>query len=1040
MHKKHRLALFGILLLLAATASAFSLDNYEDNDVSDWSNVSGAGSFTASVAQAYQGTHSGLCTAVKLTQKDGNNSSYYYTYSRTDDVNEGPGYGAAFLLHTGAVQICAIMIKNGGFYANTSGGEVQIGSAYAVNNTWYGLEIEYPDNNAKFTARVYDDSNNLIAFGDNFTPLNVGVQGKFRLYCEGANVYFDNTCYAGTCPSIADYTPGPPPPSGGIDVNINDTLAGTTITGNKTIDFNISSSESEIHLKIAASTSPGAFTCDINADLNISNYAVISGLNCADNNFEDSTNCTYAWSSWKSLSCLSDGGTYIDLNAWNYSGTYAQDINSSREFTLDNEPEHDANYTYTLSGALDPENGTSTIQIDLKNISKYRHVSTDSFQWDRNSFQIGTDMNITHTDGNYGDLNICYFVTTTYDYNADTWEDGNCITVHIKEYPQDVNFIYSPTLPALGQLVDFNGDANGPAITAWNFGFPDSNSHTQNTTYTFTSSGQKTICLTVQNFDDLNRTTCHDLNISGTLYIVFRDEKTGNSISPTVNFNDTNTITSGTFNQSLAALPETTKAYMITAWDGNRTARAIQLDLNRYSDFNIIMLLLDSDEGRDIEFQFYEPDELTLLADANVTAYIDENYIESQTLDSTGTGTFFLDGNSPSYEFHITAADGNAYVYYSVVVVLKIPKQEDSLATNITPFEVDVGGLARAYYGNKSTDFNFYVLGNTTGYYEIQVGDWNAEEYYDRYYFVRVIGGASTYNLQPYLVSVDNGIQSALYAVDSMDNPVEQAVFVIQKQLTGVSHETVEIVETDDTGRGITSWVVNDTYYIQVYYLNSYQGEVMVRPSLTSYEIRVITNNPQIERPTGEIVWMEYSSSSVARLVLNDLNQYHFDVNWFSPTGSIESITLTVTCAGSTVYTETKNINVANGTNFTVDLNKGTVSSCSTIKAEFEITTGTGTFIENIEYGLAAELISPFADLKTALGETTVLLLALFLTAVIAGLFAYSVTTNPVSVAIVAGASLGFFTAVGWVGLTVFLFAAFIAGIMSFLYLRWEVF
>jgi len=826
-----------------------------------------------------------------------------------------------------------------------------------------------------------------------------------------------------------------------IDVNINPTLDGTTISGTETISFNLSSSESEVHLKIFVSTAQAGYTCSVEADLNINDYANVAGLNCADSNFENSTNCTYSWDSWESLSCINDGATYIDLNAWNYSGTYGEDVNASGAMTFDNEPVRDGNWSYSIGGILDVENGTTTVPITLTDISN-RHLMTNvSFEWDRNGAVISVDQNKVHNDGNFGDLNICFYVVQSYDYNADSWEDGNCMVAHVRTYPQDVNFVWSPTNPGTSQLVDFNGDANGSGIVIWNFGFvsPDANKYSQDTNHTFNDSGQKTVCLTVQNIDDLNRTTCYDLNIYGSIRVRFKDERTGADVNAWARFNDTNTLTTGLFSQSLAAFSETSAEYSFMAWDINRQRRTILLDLNRFSSIDINMLLLNTTEGRSVEFQFYAPDALTLLPGARVTVRLDANYIEGATLDASAETTFFLDTNNAAYVFYIDAADGNSYVYNAVLVTVRIPLQEDDLTNQITPFEVDIGGLARAYYGNQTTDSNFYILGNTLQYYEIQAGDWNASDYYDRYYFVSISGSAATYELQPYLVSVTNGLVSELYAVDSMDNPVPQALFVIQKQLTGVTPETIEIVQTDDTGRGIVSWVTNDTYYISVYYQNSFQGEVLVRPSLSRYDILVITDNPAISVPTGEIVLMEYNSTSLARLETDDLNRYHFDINFQSPTGSIQSITMSLICNGVTKYTETQNTNVANGASFLVDINASDFAGCDIVTAQFDITTPSGTTTKIVIYGLAEALVRPFNTLKDTLGETVVLLIAVFISGIAVAVVAFKFSPNPIASGIVGGAVLAFFTAVGWVSWPVFAFACFIGAIISFLYFK-EVF
>jgi len=835
----------------------------------------------------------------------------------------------------------------------------------------------------------------------------------------------------------------PPGPGVGIDININDTLQGTTVSGTETIDFNISSTESEVHAKFYISTAAQNFDCDIETDLNLNDYAAVAGLNCSDANFEDSTNCTYSWDSWEALKCISDGARFVDLNAWNYSGAYSEDLNSSGSFTFDNEPVHDGNWSYSIGGILDVENGTTTVSITLTDISTRHLVTNDSFEWDRNGSIISTDQNFVHSDGNIGDLNICFFATQSYDYNADSWVDGNCMVVHVQSYPQDVNFVWFPTVLALEIPADFNGTASGPAISIWNFGFtaPDENKSDQNTTHTFNSSGQKTVCLTVQNFDDLNRTTCHDLNIFGRLVIRFQDEKSFSPITASVAFNDQNYSTSE-LSVDLNGFPGTSQNYALRAWDGTRHYRTLELDLNKFSDYNITMLLLETNFGREVEFKFYEPDGTTLLADARVAVLIDANYLEWKYLDSAAETVFFLDTNFSGYTFHIVASDGNVYDYSAIVVTVKIPLREDLLSTSISPFEIDVRGLVRFTDVNLVADTNVLILGNTAEYYELVIGDWNKSDYYSRGYFVRVLGNAD-YILQPYLVSVSNGMLSALIGVDQVVTPLKQVLFVIQKQLTGIEVETVVTAASDDTGIAVVNWVAGDTYYVLIYYQDAYYGQVLIRPSSDTYYISVIQELIGMSQASAKAVYFDFSPS-VQRIGMNDFNQYHFDVNVFALASNMERVELVAVCDGAVKYSEIKTVNIATNALFSVDVNDNNVANCRALIVTVTATTSAGTVSSVQTYGLSKASFYFLGSgafgttLLAVFGVQGALFISFFITILVVGACKMSFDASPMALGIIGGAMIGLFTYLTWIPVPVAVFAFFLGGALMVLGLRLE--
>jgi hypothetical protein len=99
------------------------------------------------------------------------------------------------------------------------------------------------------------------------------------------------------------------------------------------IDFNVYSpgAGSELHAKIAYSSSAGSFTNIIIADVNLNNDAGVAALSCTDTDWSDQTTCTYNWDT----TAATDGNYYLDLNVSTRTGGIAID-SSDASFYIDN--------------------------------------------------------------------------------------------------------------------------------------------------------------------------------------------------------------------------------------------------------------------------------------------------------------------------------------------------------------------------------------------------------------------------------------------------------------------------------------------------------------------------------------------------------------------------------------------------------------------------------------------------------------------------------------------------------------------------------
>jgi len=132
---------------------------------------------------------------------------------------------------------------------------------------------------------------------------------------------------------------------------VNSPNGGESLSGTVTIDFNVScGSCTELHAKLAYSSSAGSFENIIASDLNLNNYANISGLSCDNTDWSETTNCTYSWDTTQA----SNGTYYLDLNLWDESHNYTTDSSDSA-FTINNTVSYDWTHiaiTYSPTNGL----------------------------------------------------------------------------------------------------------------------------------------------------------------------------------------------------------------------------------------------------------------------------------------------------------------------------------------------------------------------------------------------------------------------------------------------------------------------------------------------------------------------------------------------------------------------------------------------------------------------------------------------------------------------------------------------------------------
>lgn len=663
--------------------------------------------------------------------------------------------------------------------------------------------------------------------------------------------------------------------------------------------------------------------CTINAD---SNSSIICSPGFADIN---ATAGTVNGDATLSLIIYQNGDVGLDLNGvrkHTLSGSTWTDFNRIKlgtegtGQTFDNflltlfTPETlTANFTYTPTTPtpLDPENGISDSNIDFNDASVYGGgLFWKASTWYVNGNIVSYDQNFRYSFTYPGDYNVYVKVQDTADNNADVNK-----TITIKQYPQDINFFWTPSLPSKGTNVDFNSSTDEDAnITNWYWQIYDFNyspDTDQNITTQFTTTGTSVlVCLTVQDNEDLNKTKCANLAVAGGAWFKFYDENSGISFPPNILTWNGVDITGDLNDSNIVVIPfstysDTNTEITLTAGHTDYTTRSMTFEVSRYSDIAELIGLLPTELGQSVEFQFYDTN-LLVLGNAFIGAYADNNVLVGRNkTDNIGKTTFFLDARQDiNYSFWIDSADEQQFRYNMVLFILKVPKDEKDLNT-IIPFNVSVSGLVSQDFNDQNVDVNLYILSETLDFYSTIFVDRN-ENYLPRAYLTNTKGGPSSYTLQSYLVHKDDGASVAFFTFNKYTREtIEDVQYVLRKSILGEGTVVVESRQTDSSGATTLAMIAGDTYILDIYIDQNLITSFTIIPEFTQYTVNLILTsygdlNVNVDGikivfdPAASLVWpgsdnnifvcftIEQPNTSTYSITYFDINVYQKQVNLFT--------------------------------------------------------------------------------------------------------------------------------------------------------------
>jgi hypothetical protein len=425
-----------------------------------------------------------------------------------------------------------------------------------------------------------------------------------------------------------------------------------------------------------------------------------------------------------------------------------------------------------------------------------------------------------------------------------------------------------------------------------------------------------------------------DINFSylvGTFKVHFYDENTGQPITPTVFANGIQQTLVGNLLSYDLNQPILNNCLYIYAYDLNRSKRDFHFcNLNVYNaDKNLF--LLASNLGRQIDFSFYKPDQKTPFSNAivSVRRKNDQNYAGIAQLNSQGEASFFLNPDA-NYTFDIDENSDRIsdYNYIYGLLTVNIPKDE-STGVNITPYRIQVSGLADYDFNGLTGTKTFPVFLNTSDFYRIQisaVGDAGLQYSISRKYSIRTIGNPTTEILQPYLVSdISGGFYSALTIIDFYSRFPLKGIVIRSETSTPSGVQLVEKVKTDSLGKAILAFILNKQYTLYFDSNDSLEtniGNVIVNATSATYTFALKSSSVDLNFFTSRPI--DYNYLQLGKVKLNSSNQ--FDLNWsiFSSDGTliIKSVNWHVyDSTGTTLINQTTNLgsvsNYSGGNTFT---------------------------------------------------------------------------------------------------------------------------
>jgi len=223
-------------------------------------------------------------------------------------------------------------------------------------------------------------------------------------------------------------------------------------------------------------------------------------------------------------------------------------------------------------------------------------------------------------------------------------------------------------------------------------------------------------------------------------------------------------------------------------------------------------------------------------------------YASLAITDASGLTTMYLDTDG-NYQFlYINGTGSVEHIYQMVETTVLKPKDEITLV-DISPYDVIVGGLLNISDTNVTdSNITFNMFPGTTQSYSVIISDYNAtpldREYIPRIFELKMPTGSdyeSSYILQPYLLTEDDGVVPVIYVVDEFERALPEIDMKIYRYIN-TNYTLVSQQTTDDTGKVSFSAYPLESYYVQLYYEGTLKNIYKIVPRESTDTFYLILN------------------------------------------------------------------------------------------------------------------------------------------------------------------------------------------------------
>lgn len=344
--------------------------------------------------------------------------------------------------------------------------------------------------------------------------------------------------------------------------------------------------------------------------------------------------------------------------------------------------------------------------------------------------------------------------------------------------------------------------------------------------------------------------------------------------------------------------------------------------------------------------------------------------------------------------------------------------------TELTPFTVIGSSPIQNFTG--SNDLNLFAFFEESQDFRINV-DYNAS-YYPRNYFFDLNASTHLFELQPYLALTTKSIQSVIFTIDNLTRTTVPGILVESYKDVNGTLTLIESGISDASGTVAMTFLTEPTY--QLYFIRN--GELLssgdlVAKSTTLYAFiftGVISSSPPaLPKINVKFFPLETSVSSDA-----DNNTFLNQIISFVDT-NVTNVIVSISSNDINVFYKDFNSLGSSDWNIAYDFNTSDVNSYSFLNVQVLVVTETdGSYSFTKSYIIVLSggqnFLNNLKNVKSELGNTSVLILSILITLGIVSFVALRITTDPAWIGLLAIFITGFFVYISWLSFSEWVVAA----------------